>query len=36
VSKYWSGEIPKEIHSMILGAAVYAHHEYEERRMPIY
>jgi acetyl-CoA carboxylase biotin carboxylase subunit len=36
VSKYWSGKIPKEIHSMILGAAVYAHHEYEERRMPIY
>jgi len=36
VSNFWTGEIPKEIHSMILSAAVYAHHEYEERRMPIY
>jgi acetyl-CoA carboxylase biotin carboxylase subunit len=36
VAKFWSGEIPKNIHSVILSAAVYAHHDYEERRMPIY
>ena len=36
VAHHWSGEIPKDIHSVLLGAAVYAHHDYEERRLPIY
>ncbi|MFM8840437.1 MAG: acetyl/propionyl/methylcrotonyl-CoA carboxylase subunit alpha [bacterium] len=36
VSKYWKGQIPEELHGLLLASAVFAHHHHEERRTPIY
>jgi acetyl/propionyl-CoA carboxylase alpha subunit len=36
VSTYWKGEIPEELHPLLLASGVFAKHHQEERRKPIY